>query len=86
MDELVFVYDPIILEGPLNTHLIDWGHMGWNTQAVAYLTRGRKMSPMFHTFFFPVKKVCPLFSSKAVSYPSVRNGVFFRMAGITLGR
>lgn len=53
MDELAFVYDPIVLEGLSTSCLIDWGQKSRNLAAVKYVTKGNHV---FHTFFFPVKK------------------------------
>jgi len=56
--DLAFIYDPIILEGPSTTCLIDWGRKSRNMGALKYITRGRTVNPVFHTFFFPVKMDC----------------------------
>jgi len=58
MGDLAFIYDAIILEGPSATCLIDWGRKNRNIGAVKYITRGRMVNPVFHTFFFPVKMDC----------------------------
>lgn len=59
IDKLAFVYDPIILEGPSATYIIDWGRKDQNMQDVRKVTHGRMGNPVneFHTFFYPVKKV-----------------------------
>jgi len=50
------VYDPIVLEGPSISCLIDWGHDDRNVRAMGSVTGG--WGPVFHTFAFSVKKVC----------------------------
>ncbi|KIM91101.1 hypothetical protein PILCRDRAFT_164183 [Piloderma croceum F 1598] len=56
IDKLAFVYDPIILEGPSATYIIDWGRENRNMRDVRNVTHGRMGYPEFHTFFYPVKK------------------------------
>jgi hypothetical protein len=56
--KLAFVYDPILLEGPSTSCVIEWGREERNLGAVKYITRDAKTKPVFHTFFYPVKKVC----------------------------
>jgi hypothetical protein len=53
-DEIAFVYDPIILEGPLATYLIEWGPKRINDKARRYVTSGT-VDLAYHTLLFPVK-------------------------------
>lgn len=55
---VAFVHDPIILEGPSHSYLIDWGHKNRNDLAKTYVMQDRQDGgPVLHTFLFPVKKV-----------------------------
>jgi hypothetical protein len=52
IDDMAFVYDPIILEGPEASYLMEWAPKKRNQRAKRYVT----MEPSYHTFLFPVKK------------------------------
>jgi hypothetical protein len=52
-----FVYDPIFLETPSQTLLLDWGGDLANKNMAKYITLARDKNPVFHTFVFPVQKV-----------------------------
>lgn len=61
-DDVIFVYDPIILEGgrePGKTYLIDWAEKKRNNGAKQYIRRALQKSSIsiLHTFIFQVKKV-----------------------------
>ncbi|KAF9464358.1 hypothetical protein BDZ94DRAFT_1307889 [Collybia nuda] len=49
----VFVYDPIFLEGPSQTYILEWSRVQVNQKTREYITRGGAKMPVFHTFTFP---------------------------------
>lgn len=56
-NDLAFVYDPISLEAPTASFLIDWGRKRVNKRIGKLITHGRPANPVFHTFLYPVTKV-----------------------------
>jgi hypothetical protein len=52
-----FVYDPIFLEGPSKTLIVDWGSKLVNENTGRYIFKNGEKSSVFHTFVFPVHKV-----------------------------
>jgi hypothetical protein len=56
VDEIAFVYDSMTLEGPLATYLIEWGSRRIIEKAQRYVNATGEVA--YHTFLFPVKKVC----------------------------
>lgn len=50
----MFVYDPIFLEGPGQSYILEWAQTSVNQSTVESITRGgEKPHPVFHMFTFP---------------------------------
>jgi len=54
--DMAFLYDPIFLESPSASYIIDWGRKMINQKMEMHLNQG--VNPVFHTFVFPKKKDC----------------------------
>lgn len=56
---LAFVYDPIFIESPTATYLIDWRNKKMNREVAKYIAYSSGTAPsVLHMFVYPVKKVC----------------------------
>lgn len=81
-NDVIFVHDPIVLEGQSVSYLIDWGNKRTNKRAKGYI-RGKPEDPppVLHTFLYPVKTVR---SSQFCEFLGLK--LLSRAPGITLGR
>ncbi|KAI0265037.1 hypothetical protein BC834DRAFT_879774 [Gloeopeniophorella convolvens] len=53
---LAFLYDPILLESPDKTYVVEWGHPRLNRNATAYIAQAREAHAALHTLIYASKK------------------------------
>ena len=52
-----FVFDPVVLENPRATYLVDWGDAAKNEEIGGYITSLTANDSALHTFIFSCKTV-----------------------------
>ncbi|GBE80013.1 hypothetical protein SCP_0212150 [Sparassis crispa] len=55
-NDIAFLFNPIVLEGPSTTYLISWGTRKINRKVEKYISRDRAENPAFHLLVLPAEK------------------------------
>lgn len=55
---LAFLYDPILLESPEATYVVQWSEVKASRKARAYITTAMEKHAELHTFMYTPRKVC----------------------------
>jgi hypothetical protein len=55
---LAFLYDPILLESPEATYVVEWGEAKASRKSRAYITTAKEKHAELHTFMYAPRKVC----------------------------
>jgi hypothetical protein len=60
---LAFLYDPILLESPEATYVVEWSEAKAIQKSKVYITTAKEKHAELHTFMYAPRKVChPLFT------------------------
>jgi hypothetical protein len=54
---LAFLYDPILLESPATTYLVEWDEVLANQISRTYIANATMKNPELHTFIYAQRKV-----------------------------
>jgi hypothetical protein len=55
---LAFLYDPILLESPEATYVVEWSEVKASQKSRAYITTAKEKHAELHTFMYAPRKVC----------------------------
>ena len=55
---LAFLYDPILLESPEATYVVEWSEAKASQKSRAYITTAKEKHADLHTFMYAPRKVC----------------------------
>jgi hypothetical protein len=55
---LAFLYDPILLESPESTYVVQWSEVKASRKTRAYITTAKEKHAELHTFMYTPRKVC----------------------------
>ena len=55
---LAFLYDPILLESPEATYVVEWSEVKTSQKSRAYITTAKEKHAELHTFMYAPRKVC----------------------------
>jgi len=56
---LAFLYDPILLEAPEATYVVEWCDVEASQKSKAYITAAKEKHTELHTFIYAPRKVRP---------------------------
>ena len=59
---LAFLYDPILLESPEATYVVQWSEAKAIQQSKVNITTAKEKHAELHTFMYAPRKVCHLFT------------------------
>lgn len=54
---VAFLLDPIVVDKPGKSYLLEWGRPRANRNIEQYMSSAKLADPTFHTFFCPLNKV-----------------------------
>jgi hypothetical protein len=54
---LAFLYDPVLLEAPESTYVVEWCDVKASQNSKAYITAAREKHTELHTFVYAPRKV-----------------------------
>lgn len=55
---LAFLYDPILLESPEATYVVEWCEVDAGQKSRTYITTAKEKHADLHTFMYTPRKVC----------------------------
>ena len=55
---LAFLYDPILLESPEATYVVEWSGVEASQKSRAYITTAMEKHTQLHTFMYTPRRVC----------------------------
>ncbi len=89
---LAFLYDPILLESPEATYVVEWSEAKASRKSRAYITTAQEKHAELHTFMYAPRKVCrPLLVHLSVKrlvvtiFPYLLNRTFGIISGSGVG-
>lgn len=68
---LAFLYDPILLESPEATYVVEWSEAKASQKSRAYIRTAKEKHAELHTFMYAPRKVCRPFVHLSEKRPVV---------------